>query len=111
MKLWKFLRDPKNLAVLGAIGAVLAFLWKDVIQGLKKEDPPSSVSQTAAAGPGGTAANAANNSQIHFGGMAPSPSAGAIPAAKVDQKAEAQGGVAVNATGNSQVSVPSASKP
>jgi len=30
-RLWQLLRDPKNLAVLLALGSVLAFVWREIV--------------------------------------------------------------------------------
>lgn len=112
-KLWGFLAEPRNLAVLGLIGAAIAFLWKVAEPRWFPADerahvaPPTARSvdtQTAiATGPGSQALIAAHGS--HIGGER----GDTLPAAPstnapLSQRAEASaGGTAINASRGSQV--------
>lgn len=84
-RLWEFLAKPQNLALLLALGAAVAFLWKEMIGPLaikssatqpavqiaKPAEPAAApiVSQNATAN-NGTAVTASGNAKVSFGAPA-----------------------------------------
>lgn len=65
-KMWRFVREPRNLAVLIAIGAGVGFLWTAVVEpGIHREKTrDAEPSQQADANGGGIALNAAGQAQV-----------------------------------------------
>jgi hypothetical protein len=95
-RVWQFLRDPKNLAVLIALGGVLAFVWRDIVA-------PRLNEQKSAGAPAPTQAVKAASPQ-----PVPAQSPPLSPPAEAPQQQIATasgGGVAINASGDSHVEV------
>jgi hypothetical protein len=104
---------PRWTYVVGSLVAVGTLLWAVLKDTTFKKDSPSvtpAVQQSATAGDGGTAINAAGNASVTVGpgvsqGAVPE-SAAAVPAAATNQTAKAaSGGTAVNATDSARVKI------
>jgi hypothetical protein len=114
-KIWRFVTQPQNLAVLVAAGGGLAFVLKElVIPHIDTKPHPAVSVQQSATATGGTAINAEGNSQVSIGATlaAPASAAAPVPANTASQTAQAMNsGIAVNAGGAARVSVNRASDP
>nr|WP_315428516.1 hypothetical protein [uncultured Albidiferax sp.] len=67
-KIWAFVSQPQNLAVLVALAGGLGFLWKDILatKPPPKMEMPPSVAQQATANDG-IAINASGSAQVVVG--------------------------------------------
>ena len=118
-KLWRFISNPKNLAVLTALGAVVAFLWTQVIAPARDATPPRPSASQKASAPGGTAINATGDAHVSVGeplASEPTPAPDTPAAAEPvdesalqdapEQSADAgTDGTAINASGAARVNV------
>jgi hypothetical protein len=111
-KLWAWIRDPLNLAVLVAIAGGLAWLWNEF--GPSSEPAPTSKEGQVATAGAGTAVAARDNADVRIGdpvGERPDePSSGPAnsdnPPQIGGQTAIAKdGGTAVTASGDARVSI------
>lgn len=85
-KIWAFISQAQNLAVLTAIGAALGFAWKEFIP----HTDPVKVEAPAASPPAASA---------------PPPSAPSVTHSTVQTAKADSGGIAINASGAAQVHV------
>jgi len=107
-RVWKFISRPQNLAVLVALGGVIAFGWTQVISPRLSTSPPQAGQQQSTA-THGTAINASGTAQVSIGRPLtelPSGSAAPCPSKDTGQSVQAnEGGIAVNANCSSRVEV------
>ena len=109
-KIWAFVSEPKNLAVIALLGSGLAFAWKAVEPRLFDKIKPASEqpshTQTAIAkGAGAQAFNADGSAQIGTGSAAAQQD-NSERAGPLTQKAESgPGAQAINAADKARVNV------
>jgi hypothetical protein len=114
--LWKFIRDPKNLAVLVALGGVCAFLWIQIIAPQLESPPTPTPPARVQEAKGGTAINASGTAQVSIGAGASPASTAAPPPCPTElateQKANAgETGIAVNAGCGARVQINDVPRP
>lgn len=107
-RVWAFLSQPQNLAILVALAGGLGFLWKEVVAPKlhpNVEASTSAVNQQAIAN-GGTAINAAGQAQVGPGSARTGGATASMPKLSASQSAQAgSGGTAINATDSARVTV------
>ena len=116
-RVWQFFSEPRNLAVLGLLGAAVAFLWKIAEPRLfpAVKQPAQSASaaansnnQTAIARGAGARAINANAGAVVGNAANPTPRDRTLPTVEgpSQQRAVAgEGATAVNASENAQVAI------
>lgn len=105
-KIWKWARDPLNLAVLVALAGAISFIWTNAVAPLLSSGQanPTPAGQTAIAN-GGTAINARDAAVV--GSSQGSGTGQQTSSSEVlPQKAEAAaGGRAINAQGSAKITI------
>jgi hypothetical protein len=68
VRVWNFVREPLNLAVIVALGGGVAWLWHEATdRAHDAKTEPAPLVQNATASGSGTATNAAQNSVVSYG--------------------------------------------